>query len=111
MKYLIAIILLLPVIPVNAQKTKNPNIIFIFADDLGYGDIGCYGQQKIETPNIDKLVQKGMKFTQFYSGSTFCAQSRSCFLTGFYTCHTALRGTSSYSAVAPTPLIELINTV
>ena len=53
---------MLTVISANAQKKTKPNIIFIFADDLGYGDIGCYGQQKIETPNIDKLAQKGMKF-------------------------------------------------
>ena len=92
MKYLIAIIFLLPVISVNAQKNIKPNIIFIFADDLGYGDIGCYGQQKIETPNIDKLAQKGMKFTQFYSGSTVCAPARSSFLTGLHTGHTAIRG-------------------
>src|SRR5678810_1432129 len=90
MKYLIAIILLLPVISVNAQKNTKPNIIFIFADDLGYGDIGCYGQQKIETPNIDKLAQKGMRFTQFYSGSTVCAPSRSSFLTSLHTGHTAI---------------------
>ncbi|HET9279892.1 MAG TPA: sulfatase-like hydrolase/transferase, partial [Flavitalea sp.] len=49
---------------VNAQS-KKPNIILIFADDLGYGDIGCYGQQKIETPNIDQLAKRGLRFTQF----------------------------------------------
>ena len=50
------------------EKAKH-NIIFIFADDLGYGDLGCYGQQKIETPNIDKFAKQGLRFTQFYSGS------------------------------------------
>ena len=67
----------------NAQKTTTrPNIIFIFADDLGYGDIGCYGQQKIETPNIDRLAKEGIKFNQFYSGSTVCAPARSSFFNG-----------------------------
>ena len=110
MKYLIAIIFLLPVISVNAQKTSKPNIIFIFADDLGYGDIGCYGQQKIETPNIDKLAQKGMKFTQFYSGSTVCAPARSSFLTGLHTGHTAIRGNKSYAPEGQTPLPDSIIT-
>ncbi len=110
MKYLIAIILLLSVISVNAQKTKKPNIIFIFADDLGYGDIGCYGQQKIETPNIDKLAQKGMKFTQFYSGSTVCAPSRSSFLTGLHTGHTAIRGNVSYPPEGQTPIPDSVIT-
>lgn len=73
-------------------QTKKPNIIFILADDLGYGDIGCYGQQKIATPNIDKLASQGLKFTDFYSGSTVCAPARSAFMTGLHTGHTAIRG-------------------
>jgi len=110
MKYLIVIILLLPFISANAQKATKPNIIFIFADDLGYGDIGCYGQQKIETPNIDKLAQKGMKFTQFYSGSTVCAPSRSSFLTGLHTGHTAIRGNTSYPPEGQTPIPDSVIT-
>lgn len=110
MKYFIAIIFLLTVISANAQKTTKPNIIFIFADDLGYGDIGCYGQQKIETPNIDKLAQKGMKFTQFYSGSTVCAPSRSSFLTGLHTGHTAIRGNVSYPPEGQTPIPDSVIT-
>lgn len=70
----------------------QPNIIFILADDLGYGDIGCYGQQKISTPNIDALAKSGIKFTQFYSGSTVCAPARASFLTGLHTGHTPVRG-------------------
>ncbi len=60
----------------NAQQKQRPNIIFIFADDLGYGEIGCYGQQKIETPQIDKMAAAGIRFTRFYSGSTVCAPAR-----------------------------------
>lgn len=110
MKYLFTIIFLLPVISVLAQKNLKPNIIFIFADDLGYGDIGCYGQQKIETPNIDKLAQKGTKFTQFYSGSTVCAPSRSSFLTGLHTGHTAIRGNASYPPEGQTPIPDSVIT-
>jgi arylsulfatase A-like enzyme len=110
MRYFITILFLLPVNCTNAQKNSRPNIIFIFADDLGYGDIGCYGQQKIETPNIDKLAQKGMKFTQFYSGSTVCAPSRSSFLTGLHTGHTAIRGNVSYPPEGQTPIPDSVIT-
>ena len=75
----------------NAQQQK-PNIIFILADDLGYADIGCYGQQKIQTPNIDALAHSGMKCTQYYSGSTVCAPARASFMTGLHTGHSPIRG-------------------
>ncbi len=74
------------------QKTKKPNIIFILADDLGYGDVGCYGQEKIKTPNIDKLAKQGMRFTQAYAGSTVCAPSRCTLMTGKHTGHARIRG-------------------
>jgi len=56
---------------------SKPNVIFIFCDDLGYGDLGCYGQKKNKTPHIDALAKEGMLFTDHYSGSTVCAPSRS----------------------------------
>src|SRR5688572_13201127 len=88
-----------------AQKIKQqPNIIFIVADDLGYGDLGCYGQQKIETPNIDSLAKMGMRFTQFYSGSTVCAPARSSFMTGLHTGHTPVRGNKGFEPEGQTPL-------
>lgn len=71
---------------------KTPNVIYILADDLGYGDLGCYGSTKIETPNIDKLASQGMLFTQHYSGCTVSAPSRSTLLTGQHTGHTSIRG-------------------
>ena len=77
---------------VTAQGSKKPNIIFILADDLGYGDLGCYGQQKIKTPNIDLLSKNGMRFTNFYSGSTVCAPSRASLMTGQHTGHVSIRG-------------------
>ena len=74
-----------------AQKTAKPNIIYILADDLGYGELGCYGQDKIKTPNIDKIAAEGIRFTQHYSGSTVCAPSRCCLLTGKHTGHSYIR--------------------
>lgn len=75
----------------RAQQPNRPNIIFIMADDLGYGDIGCYGQKEIQTPNIDRLAAEGMRFTQCYSGSTVCAPSRCCLMTGFHGGHARIR--------------------
>ncbi|MHB8524476.1 MAG: arylsulfatase [Limisphaerales bacterium] len=74
------------------RAAHAPNIIFILADDLGYGDLGCYGQTKIQTPNIDKLAAEGMRFTQCYAGSTVCAPSRCCLMTGLHTGHCWIRG-------------------
>ncbi len=71
---------------------KQPNVIYILADDLGIGDIGCYGQTKIQTPNLDKLASQGMRFTEHYAGSTVSAPSRSSLMTGLHTGHTPIRG-------------------
>ncbi|MBN1805069.1 MAG: arylsulfatase [Sedimentisphaerales bacterium] len=71
--------------------TKTPNIIFIMADDLGYGDLGCYGQKEIKTPNIDKFAAQGMCFTDCYAGSTVSAPSRCVLMTGQHTGHTRVR--------------------
>jgi len=70
----------------------KPNIIFIIADDLGYADLGCYGQKNINTPNIDRLATEGTRFTQCYAGSAVCAPSRSVLMTGQHTGHTRVRG-------------------
>ena len=79
---------------IKSEKTKTPNIIYILADDLGYGDLGVYGQKNFETPNIDRLAKGGMLFLQHYSGSTVCAPSRSALMTGQHTGHTFIRGNS-----------------
>jgi arylsulfatase len=73
------------------KGTARPNIIYILADDLGYGELGCYGQTKIKTPNIDGLAAEGMKFTQHYSGSPVCAPSRCVLMTGKHTGHAYIR--------------------
>lgn len=78
----------------NTEKNNTPNIIYIMADDLGYGDIGSYGQTFFATPNINRLSKGGMRFLQHYSGSTVCAPSRSALMTGQHTGHTFIRGNS-----------------
>jgi arylsulfatase A-like enzyme len=76
----------------GAEPTPRPNVIMVLADDLGYGDVGCYGQKQIQTPNIDRLAAEGMRFTQCYAGSTVCAPSRCCLMTGLHTGHARVRG-------------------
>lgn len=75
-----------------AEPVRPPNIVLIFADDLGYGDLGCYGQTKIKTPNLDRLAAEGIRFTQAYAGSTVCAPSRCTLMTGLHTGHCRTRG-------------------
>ena len=75
----------------EAPPHSKPNIIFILADDLGIGDLGCYGQQKIRTPNIDRIAAGGMRFTGFYSGNSVCAPSRCTLMTGKHTGHSVVR--------------------
>jgi arylsulfatase A-like enzyme len=79
-------------LPSLAARTAKPNIILILADDLGIGDLGCYGQKLIKTPNIDRMAAEGMRFTQAYAGSTVCAPSRCCLMTGKHTGHARIRG-------------------
>lgn len=80
------------VFSVKAQTRQKPNIIFILADDLGYGDVGVYGQTKILTPNIDLLAGEGTKLTDFYAGAPVCSPSRGVLLTGLNTGHATIRG-------------------
>jgi arylsulfatase A len=89
----VAIVILftsLAAIAISADE-RRPNIIFILADDLGHGHLGCYGQKKIETPHIDRLANEGLRFTQAYAGCTVCAPSRSVLLTGLHTGHCPVR--------------------
>lgn len=75
-------------------KENFPNIIFIMADDLGYGDLGCYGGDKISTPHVDQLAKEGSRFTQFYSGSPVCAPARCVLMTSMHSGHARIRGNS-----------------
>lgn len=93
------------------QETARPNVVFILADDLGWGDLSCYGQQKFETPNIDALAQRGMLFTQCYSGTTVSAPSRSCLITGTHSGHTYIRGNLRMPPEGQFPLPEGAETI
>jgi len=88
-------------LPASADK---PNIILLLADDLGYGDVGCYGQQKIRTPNIDRLAAEGMKFTQGYAGSAVCAPSRCVLMTGLHPGHAYIRNNKSVQPEGQEPI-------
>jgi arylsulfatase A-like enzyme len=91
------ILALLLAIPALAAK---PNILFILADELGYGDLSCYGQTHFQTPAIDNLAAGGIRFAQHYSGSTVCAPARASLMTGKDTGHTAIRGNDSFELPA-----------
>lgn len=88
---------------VDLEKLK-PNIVYILADDLGYGDLSCYGQKKFKTPNIDRLAKDGMLFTQHYAGCTVCAPSRSSLMTGLNTGHTPIRGNKGWDPEGQYPI-------
>lgn len=89
----------------------RPNIILILADDLGYGDLGCYGQQLIRTPNLDSLAAGGMRFTQFYAGCPVCAPSRSVLMTGLHSGHTPVRGNKTIPPEGQWPLPDTVTTL
>lgn len=94
-KTLLLVIVVLGAFSINVsgqRQAQKPNVIFILADDLGYGDLGCYGQKLIQTPNLDQLAAEGMHFTQFYAGSTVCAPSRAVLMTGKHMGHVSVRG-------------------
>lgn len=95
----------LPVSKGDVPPKEAPvNVIYILADDLGYGDIGCYGQQKIKTPNIDRMAKEGMRFTQHYAGCTVSAPSRCSLMTGLHTGHTQIRGNKEIKPEGQLPM-------
>ena len=92
MNKLIVCLILLAACPFSPAEDSKPNIIYILLDDAGYGDFSCYGQTLFETPNVDRLAAEGMKFSDHYSGSTVCAPTRCCLMTGVHTGHSYVRG-------------------
>jgi len=88
----------------ETATAQKPNIVYILADDLGYGDLSCYGQTKFKTPNIDQLAATGIRFTQHYSGTTVCAPSRSVLMTGLHSGHTFIRGNKEIQPEGQHPL-------
>lgn len=109
-KELLAAGLLLSTVPSFAAKgekkakVQKPNIIFILADDMGYGDLSCYGQQKYTTPNLDALASSGVRFTNHYTGSSVSAPSRCALLTGMHTGHAAIRGNKEIDPEGQQPM-------
>ena len=106
--------------PATAQdgQIRRPNIIYIMADDLGWGDLSVQGQAKFETPRLDQMAAEGLRFTSHYSGSTVCAPSRAVLMTGKHTGHVAVRGNREYKPLGQFPLpknevtvAELLKTV
>ncbi len=88
----------------ESSSIQKPNIIYILADDLGYGDLSCYGQKNFQTPNLDQLAKEGMMFTQHYSGSTVCAPSRCSLMTGLTTGHSFIRGNKEWKPEGQYPM-------
>lgn len=89
LRYCFFLLLLAPIV---LQAQRKPNIIYIYADDLGYGELGCYGQKKIRTPNLDKLAKEGIRFTQHYTSTPVCAPARCMLMTGRHGGHSYIRG-------------------
>lgn len=83
------------------KKQQPPNVVIIMCDDMGYGDLGCYGQRLINTPNIDEMARHGMRFTQAYAGSPVSAPSRASMMTGQHTGHCEVRGNKEYWPGSP----------
>lgn len=95
----------------EVHHSRSPNIIYILADDLGYGDVSVYGQTKFQTPNIDQLAAEGMLFTQHYSGAPVCAPARSTLMTGLHTGHTPIRGNLGTEPEGQYPLPDSVYTM
>lgn len=110
---LVNILMLLQPGITSGQQTGStpPNIIFILADDLGYGDLGCYGQKLIQTPHLNAMAKQGLRFTQFYAGTAVCAPSRSSLLTGQHTGHTPIRGNKGVEPEGQWPIPDSAVTI
>ncbi|HZG26675.1 MAG TPA: arylsulfatase [Chitinophagaceae bacterium] len=111
MKRWTALLVCIMIMSVTALPQTKPNIVLIVADDLGYGDLSCYGQQKFNTPNIDQLAAGGMRFTQFYAGTTVCAPSRSSLLSGQHSGHTYIRGNKEALPEGQEPIPDSVFTL
>src|SRR5437667_11879348 len=92
--------------PANAHGAKKPNIIYILADDFGYGELGCYGQKKIKTPSLDKMAAQGLRFKQHYAGNAVCAPSRCVLMTGLHSGHAQIRNNSEIKPDGQQPIAE-----
>jgi len=94
-----------------AGDAKKPNIIYILADDLGHAELGCYGQKKIKTPNLDKMAAQGLRFTQHYAGNAVCAPSRCVLMTGLHSGHAQIRNNSEMKPDGQQPIAKDTTTI
>src|SRR5690349_20702823 len=101
---LAAAVVLLLMGAISADAADRPNIVFLIADDLGYGDVGAFGQTKIRTPNIDQLAKEGMRLTQCYAGNAACAPSRCVLMTGMHPGHAQVRNNHEVKPEGQHPL-------
>lgn len=104
MRVLLALLFAASLLASQALADRPPNIVFVLADDLGYGDLGCFGQRRFTTPRIDALAAKGMRLTQHYAGSTVCAPSRCALMTGLHTGHCHVRGNTEHKPEGQVPM-------
>ncbi|MFT7680046.1 MAG: arylsulfatase A, partial [Planctomycetota bacterium] len=95
----------------GSAAQERPNIIYIMADDLGYGDLSCFGQSKFETPHLDRMAAEGVRFTDYYAGSTVCAPTRCVLMTGMHTGHAYVRGNREAKPEGQAPMPEDIVTL
>ena len=95
----------------EAKNENPPNIIYILADDMGWGDLSFLGQSSFSTPNIDRLAKEGMLFTQHYAGSAVCAPSRASLMTGLHTGHSPVRGNKFFPGIGVAPLTGAVITI
>ncbi|MGC3959270.1 MAG: sulfatase-like hydrolase/transferase [Verrucomicrobiota bacterium] len=109
-RQLLALVVTTSLLPAPAAESTNnspppaprrPSIILITADDLGYGDLGCYGQTRIQTPNLDKLAAEGIRFTSCYAGSAVCSPARAALMLGQHTGHLNIRGNTKDTTLQP----------
>ena len=105
-QFLLLLALLFALSITSGAAADRPNLIWIMADDLGYGDLGCYGQKVIQTPHLDRMAREGLRFTHFYAGATVCAPSRSVLMTGQHHGHTRVRGNAGQTNPAAQALRE-----
>jgi len=113
-RFLGSVLLALAILAVpslRAADTKKPNIIYIMVDDLGYGDLSCFGQKKFKTPHLDKMAAEGVKFTSYYAGSTVCAPTRCVLMTGVHTGHSYVRGNREVKPEGQAPMPADIVTI
>jgi arylsulfatase len=111
MNLILSPLLGLPVLLGAAVQERQPNIVFILADDLGWGELGSYGQKKIRTPRLDRMAAEGMRFTQFYSGNTVCAPSRCVIMTGKHPGHAYVRSNREVQSDGQVPIPDATRTV